>query len=39
VTSATYIGGAGTTVTDLDTFDGYTIPQIVKALRNAGLLA
>ncbi len=28
VTSATYIGGAGTTVTDLDTFDGYTIPQI-----------
>jgi len=39
VTSATYIGGAGTGLTDSDTFDGYTIAQIVKALRNAGLLA
>lgn len=38
VGSATYIGGGGTTVTDTDTFDGYTIPQIVKALRNAGFL-
>jgi hypothetical protein len=36
---ATRVGGAGTTVTDTDTFDGYQIGQIVKALRNIGLLA
>lgn len=39
VAGATRVGGAGTTVTDTDTFDGYTIAQVVKALRNAGLLA
>ena len=39
VAAATRVGGGGTTVTDTDTFDGYTIAQIVKALRNAGLLA
>ena len=39
VASATRVGGGGTTVTDTDTFDGYTLAQVVKALRNAGLLA
>lgn len=31
--------GTGDVVAASTTFDGYTIPQIVKALRNAGLLA
>lgn len=39
VTSATRVGGAGTTITTTDTFDGYTLAQVVKALRNSGLLA
>lgn len=39
VAAATRVGGGGTTVTDTDTFDGYTIAQVVKALRNIGLLA
>lgn len=39
VTAATLVGGGGTTLTDTDTFDGYTLKQIVKALRNTGLLA
>lgn len=39
VGSATRVGGGGTTLTDTDTFDGYTIAQVVKALRNQGILA
>jgi hypothetical protein len=39
VAAATRVGGGGTTVTDTDTFDGYTIAKVVKALRNAGILA
>lgn len=39
VASAARVGGGGTTVTDTDTFDGYTIAQVVKAIRNTGLLA
>ena len=39
VGAATLVGGGGTTLTDTDTFDGYTLKQIVKALRNQGLLA
>lgn len=39
VAAATRVGGGGTTVTDSDTFDGYTLAQIVKALRNIGALA
>jgi hypothetical protein len=39
VTSATIVGGAGTTVKEDHTFDGYTIAKVVKALRNTGLLA
>jgi hypothetical protein len=30
--------GAGTNLKDVDTFDGYTIGQVVKALRNLGIL-
>lgn len=39
VAAATFVAGAGTPVTDTSTFDGYTLKQIVKALRNMGLLA
>lgn len=39
VAGATFVAGAGTAVNDASTFDGYTIKQIVKALRNIGLLA
>lgn len=39
VAAATLVGGGGTALTDTDTFDGYTLKQIVKALRNTGLLA
>jgi hypothetical protein len=39
VAAATLVSGGGTTLTDTDTFDGYTLKQIVKALRNNGLLA
>lgn len=39
VASASIVGGAGTNITDTDTFDGYTIAQVVKALRNIGILA
>ena len=31
--------GGGTNLKDDDTFDGYTLQQVVKALRNQGLLA
>jgi len=37
--AATRIGGGGTALTDTDTFDGYTIATVVKALRDLGLLA
>ena len=40
VGSATYASpGAGSTVKTDDTFDGYTLQQVVKALRNLGILA
>ena len=35
---STLISNLGTPLTDTDTFDGYTLKQIVKALRNQGLL-
>ncbi len=38
VGDATLASGSGTPLTDTDTFDGYTLKQIVKALRNLGLL-
>jgi hypothetical protein len=38
---ATYVagGGGGTALATNDTFDGYTLAKVVKALRNAGILA
>ncbi len=39
VAAATLVGGGGTTLTDTDTFNGYTIKQVVKALQNLGILA
>jgi hypothetical protein len=39
VAGAARVGGGGTTVTDTDTFGGYTIAQVVQALRNTGILA
>jgi len=39
VTASTLVSNLGTTLTDTDTFDGYTLKQIVKALRNTGILA
>jgi hypothetical protein len=37
--AATRTGGGGTTLTDTDTFDGYTVAQVVKVLRTIGVLA
>jgi hypothetical protein len=39
VASATVVSGAGGNVKHDDTFDGYTVEQVVKALRNLGILA
>lgn len=39
VAGAARVGGGGATVTDTDTFGGYTIAQVVQALRNTGILA
>jgi len=39
VAAATFVANAGTAVNDASTFDGYTIKQVVKALRNIGWLA
>lgn len=36
--SAAFVANAGTAINTLSTFDGYTIPQIVTALRNIGAL-
>jgi hypothetical protein len=37
--AATFVANAGTAVNDASTFDGYTIKQVVKALRDVGALA
>lgn len=39
VASATFVQNSGSRVDDVSTFDGYTIAQVVRALRNQGLLA
>ena len=39
VAASTLVSNLGTPLTDTDTFDGYTLKQIVKALRNTGILA
>jgi hypothetical protein len=38
LTGATLTGGGGTAITDTDTFDGYTIGQVVTALKNTKIL-
>lgn len=38
VAAATFTANSGTAVNDASTFDGYTLKQIVKALRNLGIL-
>lgn len=38
VSSSTLSSNGGTTLTDTDTFDGYTLKQVIKALRNIGIL-
>jgi hypothetical protein len=39
VAAATLVSNAGTSLTSTDTFDGYTLQQVVKALKNLGILA
>jgi hypothetical protein len=39
ISAASFTANSGTTVNDASTFDGYTLGQVVKALRNTGLLA
>jgi hypothetical protein len=39
VTAATFVANTSGIVDDTATFDGYTIGQVVKALRNIGILA
>jgi hypothetical protein len=39
VAAAALVGGGGTTITDTDTFGGYTLQQIAQALKDYGLLA
>lgn len=39
ISGASFTANAGTAVNDASTFDGYTIGQLVKALRNMGALA
>jgi hypothetical protein len=39
VAAATVVSGSGGNVKHDDTFDGYTVEQVVRALRNTGLLA
>jgi hypothetical protein len=38
-TSATLVANSGTAINSASTFDGYTLAQIVKALRTIGILA
>jgi hypothetical protein len=39
VAAAAFVSNSGTTVHETSTFDGYTLQQVVTALRNTGLLA
>lgn len=39
VASATIVNGVGTAGKQDDTYDGYTVAKVVKALRNLGILA
>jgi hypothetical protein len=39
VAASTFVQNSGVTIQSTSTFDGYTLSQIVKALRNTGILA
>lgn len=39
VTGVTFTANSGTAINDASTIDGYTLKQVVKALRNIGILA
>ena len=39
VAASTLVSNLGVPLTDTDTFDGYTLKQVVKALKNLGILA
>lgn len=39
ISSSTLVSNLGTPLTSTDTIDGYTLQQVVKALRNLGILA
>lgn len=39
IAAATFTANSGTAVNDASTFDGYTLGQVVKSLRNMGALA
>lgn len=39
ISGSTLISGTGIVLTDTDTYDGYTIAQVVAALRQSGILA
>ena len=39
IAASTFVANTAGTVNDTATWDGYTIGQVVKALRNEGLLA
>jgi hypothetical protein len=39
ITSSTFVENTGNNVKEDSTFDGYTVAQVVKALRNLGILA
>jgi hypothetical protein len=39
VASATRVSNAGSAISTGDTFDGYTVAQVIKALRDTGILA
>lgn len=39
VASSTFVQNSGNRVDEVSTFDGYTIAQVVRALRNIGILA
>lgn len=38
ITAAAFVAGGGSTITDTDTFGGYTIAQIAAVLKNTGLM-
>jgi hypothetical protein len=39
VAAAAFVANSGPNIHQTSTFDGYTVEQVVKALRNIGILA